>query len=330
MQKLKVQFFIKVDNIKNGVCPIFGKIIIGKSSATFSTGRKILPERWEKTDGLRGATKSPSETSIKEYLQVCIVGDELAKGYWYLWKQFPEFTPPASAEKLERLRLSDCPALIKIGKCNFPLTLSLDIENTGFESFPVLTGVKKLTNLDVTNCSKLENLDGLKGIEGIEENDRLSLSGCTKLKDISGIAHFKGIALSLEVNELPEIKMPNGIVNLQAGEIKSLKNIELYSELERLNVISSKITSLASLSALKKLRFLDISKNEKIKSLKGIELLEWLETLVLLGLKNLEDISALDKLVLQKIYIQGCKKKKSDFPSHLQSAIDWQTTWGFQ
>lgn len=228
------------------------------------------------------------------------------------------------------MRLSDCPALIKIGKCNFPLTLSLDIENTGFESFPVLTGVKKLTNLDVTNCSKLENLDGLKGIEGIEENDRLSLSGCTKLKDISGIAHFKGIALSLEVNELPEIKMPNGIVNLQAGEIKSLKNIELYSELERLNVISSKITSLASLSALKKLRFLDISKNEKIKSLKGIELLEWLETLVLLGLKNLEDISALDKLVLQKIYIQGCKKKKSDFPSHLQSAIDWQTTWGFQ
>ena len=69
MQKLKVHFYVKGDKKKNGVCPIYGKISVGTSSATFSTGKTIQPARWERTNGLRGVTKLANEESIKNYLQ---------------------------------------------------------------------------------------------------------------------------------------------------------------------------------------------------------------------------------------------------------------------
>jgi len=43
MQKLKVHFYLKGDKQKNGVSPIYGKIQVGTSSATFSTGKTINP-----------------------------------------------------------------------------------------------------------------------------------------------------------------------------------------------------------------------------------------------------------------------------------------------
>jgi hypothetical protein len=63
-----------------------------------------------------------------------------------------------------------------------------------------------------------------------------------------------------------------------------------------------------------------------LKTLKGIEGLSSLETLNLVDNTGLEDISALDKLHLQKLYIRGCNKKKADFPSQLQDCIDWQSS----
>jgi hypothetical protein len=238
-----------------------------------------------------------------------------------------EFIPPINAEKLERLNLSGCPNLSKIGDSNFGSNLSLNIKNTGFISFPAFNGVNKLENLYVSNCEKMENLIGFEKISFVDDDNRIQLNGCTELKNVDGISHLKDVNLTFHTDKIPGIKTPNGITSLHAPELKSLDGITHFNELVKLDISSSKVGSLSLLDSLKNLRVLNVSKNAKLKSLKGIETLVSLEQLILFDLENLEDISALENLQLKSIYIRGCKKKKSDFPLHLQNVIDWQSSY---
>ncbi len=68
MNKLKVSFFLKGDKTKNGLTAIYGKIKLGTTSCTFSTGKYIVPDRWEKTNYLKNANRIDAEASLKEYI----------------------------------------------------------------------------------------------------------------------------------------------------------------------------------------------------------------------------------------------------------------------
>jgi hypothetical protein len=238
-----------------------------------------------------------------------------------------EFIPPINAEKIETLNLSGCLNLSKIGDSSFGSNLSLNIENTGFTSFPAFNGVNKFTNLYVSNCEKMENLNGFEKISFVDDDNRFQLNGCTGLKNLDGIAHLKDVHLTLDTVALPAIKTSNFIKSIRASELKSLEGIAQFSELVKLDLSSSKITKLNGLQELKNLKVLNLYNMAKLKSLKCLEAISSLEQLILVDMENLEDISAIENLELRSIYIRGCKKKKSDFPLKLQNVIDWQSLY---
>jgi hypothetical protein len=182
-----------------------------------------------------------------------------------------EFIPPINAEKLETLNLSGCPNLSKIGDSKFGSNLSLNIENTGFTSFPAFNGVNKFTNLYVSNCEKMENLNGFEKISFVDDDNRIQLNGCIELKNLDGISHLKDVHLTLDTIALPAIKTPNVLKSLRASELKSLEGITQYNELVKLDISSSNVTKLNGLEDLKNLKVLNLSNIAKLKSLKCLE-----------------------------------------------------------
>ncbi|MBC7863520.1 MAG: hypothetical protein IAF38_11130, partial [Bacteroidia bacterium] len=65
---MKLNFFLKGDKTKDGLTAIYGKIKLGSTSCTFSTGKYILQDRWEKTNCLRTAQRIETEASLKEHI----------------------------------------------------------------------------------------------------------------------------------------------------------------------------------------------------------------------------------------------------------------------
>ena len=70
MKKLKVNYYLKGDK-KNqlGETAIYGKIFLGTDKTTFSTGKHISQERWDKTNGLKNTVRADNEISLKNYLK---------------------------------------------------------------------------------------------------------------------------------------------------------------------------------------------------------------------------------------------------------------------
>ncbi|HXB44890.1 MAG TPA: site-specific integrase [Puia sp.] len=68
MKRLKVNFYLKADKARNGLCPIYGKIILGATNATFSTSRYISKERWQITNRLLSSLRINNEISLKNFI----------------------------------------------------------------------------------------------------------------------------------------------------------------------------------------------------------------------------------------------------------------------
>ena len=68
MNKLKLNYYVKRDKKKDGKVAIYGKIEIGGTDSSFSTGKYISSERWIATNHLRNALRIDNEKSLKDYL----------------------------------------------------------------------------------------------------------------------------------------------------------------------------------------------------------------------------------------------------------------------
>lgn len=68
MNKLTLNFYLKGDKKQNGLTAIYGKIKIGDTDCTFSTGKYIESKRWYSTNHLRNALRVDNEKSLKDYL----------------------------------------------------------------------------------------------------------------------------------------------------------------------------------------------------------------------------------------------------------------------
>jgi len=95
MKKLKVSYYLKGDK-KNaqGETAIYGKLFLGKEKTTFSTGKYIPQERWDKTNGLKNTLRVDNEISLKNYLKS--LEDSIEKKYVELLKvnnEKEEITP---------------------------------------------------------------------------------------------------------------------------------------------------------------------------------------------------------------------------------------------
>ena len=68
MKKLKVSFFQKGDKNKDGLIAIYGRISLGGTLCSFSTGRYLSAERWIKTEYLRKPSRIENENSLSTYI----------------------------------------------------------------------------------------------------------------------------------------------------------------------------------------------------------------------------------------------------------------------
>ena len=68
MKKLKVSFFQKGDKNRDGLIAIYGRISLGGTLCSFSTGRYLSAERWIKTDYLRKPSRIENENSLSTYI----------------------------------------------------------------------------------------------------------------------------------------------------------------------------------------------------------------------------------------------------------------------
>jgi integrase len=68
---IKIFFYIKTGKMRvNGLCPIIARVVVGQKTTTISTGKLILPERWQATERLRKLLTVDSEKVLKESLDL--------------------------------------------------------------------------------------------------------------------------------------------------------------------------------------------------------------------------------------------------------------------
>jgi Leucine-rich repeat (LRR) protein len=170
-----------------------------------------------------------------------------------------------ASEKLEKLLLSDDYSDIELG-----LELANSISNKDIFNY-LLEDVKFLNNKIVTNSKFLGN-DKTKEFRDFALEGLISIApdSCKIAKEIKG--SFKTKILT-------------------GSNITSLLSVSGFSNLEKLTVKNTNISTISDLSRLKNLKTLLITDNPELKNLSGISGLDNLELLGIRNCKGLSDLS---------------------------------------
>ena len=169
------------------------------------------------------------------------------------------------SEKLEKLLLSDDYSDIELG-----LELANSISNKDIFDY-LLDGVKFLNNIIVTNSRFLGN-------DKTKEFRDFALEGLISIApDSCKIAK--------------EIKVSFKEKTLTGSNITSLLSVSGFSNLEKLTITKTNISTVSDLSRLKNLKTLLFNDNSELKNLSGIVGLDNLELLGIRNCKGLTDLS---------------------------------------
>lgn len=236
------------------------------------------------------------------------------------------FDPPADMRCLKKLNLGGCAMLQFMEDAQYPQSIeNVSLSGSSILSFPTFNGTTEITKLDISNCSKMEDLDGFSKLLSVG-NDKLKFefNNCWALIDINDIFHLSFRFLKFDFTIIPDNIINNSIQELQLQRLENLDGITQFNSLESLNLDCAQIKTLQPLLHMPQLSKLYLGSCD-LTSLSGIENLKNLKVLSLTRMEYLKDISALDNLNIEKVYISGCLLKKADFPAHLQNNIDWMT-----
>ena len=215
-----------------------------------------------------------------------------------LW-EITEFVVPADAKSMDDLAF-------------LPYLEKLTVEKKSFESLNCLTGLTKLTELNLINCSF--PVDDLNILVDLPELERLTMSGCglstiTKLTGAPKLTHLdlgnnalRNLEPLTSIGTLRELKLNNNAVT-------NLTAISALSNLTKLDVSYNSLASIAPLANCKKLNWLDVSNNK----LTELEIVDGLTALSYLGaahneLKDVDIVSACTNLTELNISNNTIKK----------------------
>jgi len=240
---------------------------------------------------------------------------------------------PDQAKELTHLSIQRCSKLKKVICSNWPETgLYLRLEDCGIEETPPFTGAKSFNSVSLTGCDELRKLDSFEPIETIpglsswRNTRQFNLNGCPKLEDISGICRIPFDELILTTANIPHAGDFSLLKQLTVPKLESLVGIAQFSGLTQLNLYGNEVISDISLvRELANLERLTLRNCKSLTSLEGIQHCKNLKHLNLADTEKLSDISALEGMMIEELFINGCLLKKSDFPTHLEDFIDWQT-----
>ena len=204
-----------------------------------------------------------------------------------LWN-ITEFVVPNDAKSLDDLAL-------------LPYLQKLSVEKKHFESLSCLSGLTKLTELNLISCNlPPEELSILASLPALE---RLTMSAC----GLSTIANLSGAQtlsyLDLSSNALRNLEPLSAMttlteLNLKNNAVTNLSALSTLNHLEKLDVSYNSLTTLTPLAACKKLNWLDVSYNK----LSELNTVDALANLAYLGathnaLANVDIVSACANLV---------------------------------
>lgn len=183
-----------------------------------------------------------------------------------------------------------------------------------------LEGLEKLRTigtLQISNCSKLQNLAGLVNLKQI--NGSLSLSKITKLTSLSDLKNLESIIWDIDFNELPtlnDLQALHLVKNVNNLKIKNCPNVAQLSGLENIENVNASLlisdcSTLNSIAKLEKLKYIGnnftISNNNSLSKISGLNSLEYIgnnfEIKSNLNLKNILEFNSLNKIELGGLVI---------------------------
>lgn len=202
-------------------------------------------------------------------------------------------------KKLEVLDLSGCVSFETFKDESFSHMANLQLLNlseTKIGKLPDLSGLHNLSQLLLSNCTKLTKLPRL----GSSQLKELNVCGAKSLKDWEA--------------ELPECMNQLEILNLSETQLRS-PPLNNYTNLRELSLRGCELRMTLQLDNLSNLEVLDLSRT-RISSLQTITRLCNLRQLLLTDCSDLQEIPTLEPLVkLEALHLKGTQIKK--FPCQM-------------
>ncbi len=232
------------------------------------------------------------------------------------------------------------PSLLSLTGLSASNLTKLNLTAPTLTDLSALENCTKLTRLDLTECSELENLASMSKLLALEE---LLLTECSNLSDLTPLAGLKSLRIlsiqkcnalcslafagALPSLEKLQLSWNTGLTDLDFGvamssllelEIRgdsptSLKGLELAPNLSKLSLTRHKITSLEPLIGCSALDTLTLVWSEKLNDFEPLRSFKSLKNLKLnLNYSLPSDISPLSDLsALTNLNIEGPLKGKN-------------------
>lgn len=185
--------------------------------------------------------------------------------------------------------------------------IELDLNNANISSSQIEI-LKRLTNLKILNISAL-TIDG----NIIESLDEIPLEKLKQLEEVYlKYTEVKNVDKIFDNNKLIQI------LDLDSSPIESIDHIDSLTNLNELNLNSTKVKDISSLKKCLKLQKLSVSDSDIDKE--SIKVISTINSLVEITLKENEAICSQDLFILSKL--DNLKSLDLDFNPEFQSAKD--------
>lgn len=169
------------------------------------------------------------------------------------------------------------------------------------------------TYLYLTNCNRLQNVDGLRNLTSLVE---LELNNCIELQNVDGLKGLTALRMIYltNCNRLQNVDGLKSLTQLKDIHISSKKEIHISSSSELQNVDS-----------LKYLTSLEVLLLHNCTELKNVDVLKGLSTLFHIDLSDCIEIQNIDSLksltTLQYLNLYGCHKIPAADLRELRAAL---------
>ncbi len=197
------------------------------------------------------------------------------------------FATAVQREKVDQTSLPNIAELLKALKR--PIELNLR-ECTALQNVDGLHGLPSLESLVLSWCEALQNVDGLQGLPSLQI---LNLSDCTALQNVDVLQELP----SLQILDLGGCSVLQNVAGLQG--LPSLQSLDLSS--------CRALRNVDGLQELTSLQFLDLSHCYELQNVDVLQRLTSLQSLRLSSWTALQNVDVLQELTsLQSLVLSNC------------------------
>jgi hypothetical protein len=177
---------------------------------------------------------------------------------------------------------------------------------------PYLVDFGSVTALELTNCSKLVNVDALKDLKALHT---LSLQACSQLTNVDGVKDLKALK-TLDLSRCEQLANVDALRNLKALQTlnlmgcRQLVNVDVLKDLRALEALylwgSAQLANVDALKDLKDLHILFLVDCTPLANVDVLRNLKALQTLYLRStqLTNIDGLKDLRNM--QSLWLGGC------------------------